>query len=102
MPATRNTLLRATPHCYALPCTAQNPLPNAYTLAIAGRKPFIVIHTALLELLSPQELQVGQRADAQKGVVSRVDTCCFARIHEYTNTRIRPFRSCEGGKCSLC
>lgn len=35
----------------------QHPVPNAYTLAIAGHKPFIVIHTALLELLSPYELQ---------------------------------------------
>lgn len=37
----------------------QHPVPNAYTLAIAGHKPFIVVHTALLELLSPSELQVG-------------------------------------------
>lgn len=36
----------------------QNPVPNAYTLAIAGRKPFIVVHTALLELLTPAEVQV--------------------------------------------
>lgn len=35
----------------------QNPTPNAYTLAISGRKPFIVVHTSLLELLSPPELQ---------------------------------------------
>ncbi|GLC33075.1 hypothetical protein PLESTB_000373200 [Pleodorina starrii] len=35
----------------------QHPVPNAYTLAIAGHKPFIVIHTALLELLTPYELQ---------------------------------------------
>jgi len=35
----------------------QNPVPNAYTLAIAGRQPFIVLHTALLELLTPRELQ---------------------------------------------
>lgn len=35
----------------------QNSQPNAYTLAISGRKPFIVMHTALLELLTPQELQ---------------------------------------------
>jgi Zn-dependent protease with chaperone function len=35
----------------------QNPNPNAYTLAITGRKPFIVVHTSLLELLSPPELQ---------------------------------------------
>ena len=36
----------------------QNPVPNAYTLAIGGRKPFIVVHTALLELLEPGEVQV--------------------------------------------
>jgi Zn-dependent protease with chaperone function len=35
----------------------QHPVPNAYTLAISGRKPFIVLHTALLELLSGPELQ---------------------------------------------
>lgn len=31
----------------------QNPVPNAYTLAISGRKPFVVVHTSLLELLTP-------------------------------------------------
>ena len=36
----------------------QNPVPNAYTLAIGGRKPFVVVHTALLELLEPLEVQV--------------------------------------------
>eukprot|EP00239_Pterosperma_sp_CCMP1384_P006417 CAMPEP_0197854368 /NCGR_PEP_ID=MMETSP1438-20131217/24537_1 /TAXON_ID=1461541 /ORGANISM="Pterosperma sp., Strain CCMP1384" /LENGTH=200 /DNA_ID=CAMNT_0043469077 /DNA_START=824 /DNA_END=1426 /DNA_ORIENTATION=+ len=35
----------------------QNPSPNAYTLAINGRKPFIVVHTSLIELLSLDELQ---------------------------------------------
>lgn len=40
------------------PSLLQNPVPNAYTLAIAGRKPFIVVHTALLELLTPAEVQV--------------------------------------------
>eukprot|EP00195_Chlamydomonas_chlamydogama_P013042 CAMPEP_0202902272 /NCGR_PEP_ID=MMETSP1392-20130828/16760_1 /ASSEMBLY_ACC=CAM_ASM_000868 /TAXON_ID=225041 /ORGANISM="Chlamydomonas chlamydogama, Strain SAG 11-48b" /LENGTH=290 /DNA_ID=CAMNT_0049589013 /DNA_START=448 /DNA_END=1320 /DNA_ORIENTATION=- len=48
-----NTLQMDAPELYV----RQNPLPNAYTLAIAGRKPFIVIHTALLELLTPRELQ---------------------------------------------
>ena len=36
----------------------QNPVPNAYTLAIGGQKPFVVVHTALLELLEPLEVQV--------------------------------------------
>lgn len=36
----------------------QNATPNAYTLAISGRKPFVVIHTSLVELLNKKELQV--------------------------------------------
>ncbi|XP_068646198.1 plastoglobule-localized metallopeptidase 48, chloroplastic [Aristolochia californica] len=36
----------------------QNPVPNAYTLAISGRKPFVVVHTSLVELLTQRELQV--------------------------------------------
>lgn len=36
----------------------QSATPNAYTLAIAGRKPFIVVHTSLLELLTLDEIQV--------------------------------------------
>lgn len=35
----------------------QSPTPNAYTLAISGRKPFIVLHTSLVELLTLTELQ---------------------------------------------
>lgn len=35
----------------------QNPIPNAYTLAIRGKKPFIVIHTSLLEILTPDEIK---------------------------------------------
>ena len=35
----------------------QNPIPNAYTLAIDGRRPFIVIHTGLLDLLTPEEIE---------------------------------------------
>lgn len=35
----------------------QNPVPNAYTFAIRGRKPFIVMHTSLVELLTPEEIQ---------------------------------------------
>ncbi|KAL0037290.1 hypothetical protein WJX79_010900 [Trebouxia sp. C0005] len=48
-----NTLQMAPPDLYI----KQNPVPNAYTLAIGGRKPFIVVHTALLELLEPLEVQ---------------------------------------------
>eukprot|EP00252_Welwitschia_mirabilis_P017591 TRINITY_DN3894_c0_g1_i1.p1 TRINITY_DN3894_c0_g1~~TRINITY_DN3894_c0_g1_i1.p1 ORF type:complete len:331 (-),score=43.16 TRINITY_DN3894_c0_g1_i1:104-1096(-) len=35
----------------------QNPIPNAYTLAIRGRKPFVVVHTSIVELLTLKELQ---------------------------------------------
>jgi len=35
----------------------QNPQPNAYTLAISGQKPLIVVHTSLVELLTEEELQ---------------------------------------------
>lgn len=36
----------------------QSPVPNAYTLAISGKRPFVVIHTSLVELLTKAELQV--------------------------------------------
>ncbi|KAH0763466.1 hypothetical protein KY290_019539 [Solanum tuberosum] len=35
----------------------QSPVPNAYTLAVSGKKPFVVVHTSLVELLSQKELQ---------------------------------------------
>ncbi len=35
----------------------QNPVPNAYTMAMRGQKPFVMIHTALLDLLEPPEVQ---------------------------------------------
>ena len=35
----------------------QHPTPNAYTLAMRGQQPFIVVHTSLLELLDPPEIQ---------------------------------------------
>ncbi|CAI8612213.1 unnamed protein product [Vicia faba] len=35
----------------------QSPVPNAYTLAISGKQPFVVIHTSLVELLTRAELQ---------------------------------------------
>ena len=36
----------------------QSPVPNAYTLAVSGEKPFVVVHTSLVELLTQKELQV--------------------------------------------
>jgi Zn-dependent protease with chaperone function len=35
----------------------QHPAPNAYTFAVRGKQPFIVIHTSLIELLTPEEIQ---------------------------------------------
>jgi Zn-dependent protease with chaperone function len=35
----------------------QHPVPNAYTMAMRGKQPFIMIHTALIELLEPVEIQ---------------------------------------------
>jgi len=35
----------------------QNPVPNAYTFAMQGKKPFIVLHSSLLDLLEPPEIQ---------------------------------------------
>lgn len=35
----------------------QHPVPNAYTFAMRGKQPFIVMHTSLLELLTPAEIQ---------------------------------------------
>ncbi|XP_047334652.1 protease HtpX homolog [Impatiens glandulifera] len=35
----------------------QSPVPNAYTLAIGGKKPFVVVHTSLVELMTRKELQ---------------------------------------------
>jgi Zn-dependent protease with chaperone function len=35
----------------------QHPAPNAYTMAVRGKKPFIVVHTSLVDLLAPAELQ---------------------------------------------
>jgi Zn-dependent protease with chaperone function len=35
----------------------QNPAPNAYTFAMRGKQPFIMVHTSLIELLTPEEIQ---------------------------------------------
>ncbi len=35
----------------------QHPVPNAYTFAMRGKQPFIVMHTSLIELLTPEEIQ---------------------------------------------
>lgn len=35
----------------------QNPIPNAYTFAMRGKQPFMVIHTSLIEMLTPAEIQ---------------------------------------------
>ncbi|MCC0176040.1 M48 family metallopeptidase [Waterburya agarophytonicola K14] len=35
----------------------QNPTPNAYTFAMRGERPFVVLHTSLIEMLTPEEIQ---------------------------------------------
>lgn len=35
----------------------QNPAPNAYTFAMRGKQPFIVLHSSLIDLLTPEEIQ---------------------------------------------
>ena len=35
----------------------QNPVPNAYTFAMRGKQPFMVVHTSLIEMLTPDEIQ---------------------------------------------
>ncbi len=35
----------------------QHPVPNAYTMAMRGKQPFIMLHTALIDLLEPEEIQ---------------------------------------------
>ncbi len=35
----------------------QHPMPNAYTFAMRGQHPFIVLHTSLIDLLEPMEIQ---------------------------------------------
>lgn len=35
----------------------QNPIPNAYTFAMRGKQPFVVLHTSLIDLLTPEEIQ---------------------------------------------
>lgn len=35
----------------------QHPVPNAYTMAMRGKQPFIMLHTALIDLLEPAEIQ---------------------------------------------
>ncbi|OUL36816.1 peptidase M48 [Nostoc sp. T09] len=35
----------------------QHPAPNAYTFAMRGQQPFIVLHTSLIDILTPEEIQ---------------------------------------------
>ena len=35
----------------------QNPTPNAYTFAMRGERPFVVLHTSLIEMLTEREIQ---------------------------------------------
>jgi Zn-dependent protease with chaperone function len=33
-------------------------VPNAYTLAVQGKTPFIVLHTSIVDLMTPEEVRV--------------------------------------------
>jgi Zn-dependent protease with chaperone function len=35
----------------------QHPAPNAYTFAVRGKQPFVVLHTSLIDMLTPEEIQ---------------------------------------------
>ncbi len=35
----------------------QDPAPNAYTFAMRGKQPFVVLHTSLVDMLTPAEIQ---------------------------------------------
>lgn len=35
----------------------QHPAPNAYTFAMRGKQPFIMLHTSLIDILTPEEIQ---------------------------------------------
>ncbi|MBD2021047.1 M48 family metallopeptidase [Leptolyngbya sp. FACHB-36] len=35
----------------------QHPVPNAYTFAMRGKQPFVVLHTSLIDLLTLEEIQ---------------------------------------------
>jgi Zn-dependent protease with chaperone function len=35
----------------------QHPAPNAYTFAMRGKQPFVVLHTSLIDILTPAEIQ---------------------------------------------
>ncbi|NES18806.1 MAG: M48 family metallopeptidase [Symploca sp. SIO3E6] len=35
----------------------QHPSPNAYTFAMRGKQPFLVLHTSLIDMLTPEEIQ---------------------------------------------
>ncbi|GAX36301.1 M48 family metallopeptidase [Nodularia sp. NIES-3585] len=35
----------------------QHPAPNAYTFAMRGKQPFVVLHTSLVDMLTPEEIQ---------------------------------------------
>lgn len=35
----------------------QHPAPNAYTFAMRSKQPFVVLHTSLIDILTPEEIQ---------------------------------------------
>lgn len=60
LPELHNLLLDA---CQTLDIEApqlyvrQHPAPNAYTFAMRGKQPFVMLHTSLIDILTPEEIQ---------------------------------------------
>jgi hypothetical protein len=83
MPSVYNLLMQA---CEILDMDApelyvrQNPTPNAYTLAVKGKKPFIVLHTSLIDLMDPKELQavIAHEVSARVWTLFSDDLICLA------------------------
>jgi len=71
----------------------QDPTPNAYTLAIKGRKPFIVMHTSLVDTLSPAEVQVSARK--RKECDNNKNSTLLTLTHTPTRTRVSIHGICK-------
>lgn len=62
----------------------QNPAPNAYTLAANGERPFIVVHSSLLEMCSPAEVATV----ARKPLTKHFLCSCHTIRHSHLTTNM--------------
>ncbi|KAL9151947.1 hypothetical protein ABFS82_11G085600 [Erythranthe guttata] len=74
----------------------QSPVSNAYTLAISGKKPFVVVHTSLVELLSRKELQNAQE-NFQTGEKRHEESATHYFVLTCLPKRIGAFVCCLSG-----